>query len=357
MQIKGATVLVAGMAKSGLAAVALLSKRGARVIGCDSKPLDAMPDVAAQLSALGASFRVQSPEAFEGVDLIVLSPGVPVSAVPAAIAVPVIGELELAAGFIQGPVIGITGSNGKTTTTSMVGHILSECGVPCQVGGNIGVPPAAMVDSSQEDQWNVLELSSFQLETIHEFRADIGVCLNITPDHLDRHGTLDAYAAAKRRLFETQTEKDYAVLNADNPICSGFAAQASGHVVWFSLNTPVAKPGFWLDDGVLRNESGALMEAHEIPVRGKHNIENTLAAAIAASLAGASHEQIRTAVHTFRAVEHRLEFVRNWKGVDFYNDSKATNVDADSEGHRCLRWRTVDHPWRQGQRQRLYRPP
>ena len=317
------------MARSGLAAAALLAKHGARVIGCDSKPLGQMPEAAAQLKSLGADFRLQSPESFVGVDLIVLSPGVPVNAVPAGLATPVIGDLELAAQFLKGRIIGITGSNGKTTTTSMVDHILRESGIACQVGGNIGIPPAAMVESSSDGQWNVLELSSFQLETIHDFRADIGVCLNVTPDHLDRHGTLDAYAAAKRRLFETQTKKDYAVLNADDPICSAYATYANGNVAWFSLTRPVAEPGFWLDGGhTLRNESACLMEAREIPVRGRHNIENTLAAATAAHLAGTPLPEIAKAVSTFRAVEHRLEFVRKWNGIDFYNDSKATNVDA-----------------------------
>ena len=318
MRIEGATVLVAGMAKSGLAAAALLLKKGARVIACDSKPVDT--------TELGIEFRLQSPAAFKGIDLIVLSPGVPVNAVPTGI--PVIGELELAASFLKGPTIGITGSNGKTTTTSLVGHILEGSGIPFQIGGNIGLPPTAMVDSSQDGQWNVLELSSFQLETIQDFRAEIGVCLNITPDHLDRHGTLDAYAGSKRRLFETQTENDYAVLNADDKICSGFPARAKSKIVWFSLEHAVPGPGFWLEGNMLRDEGGPLMEAAEIPVRGRHNIENTLAAATTARLAGASLTQIGDAVKTFRAVEHRLEFVRNWNGIDFYNDSKATNVDA-----------------------------
>ena len=323
MRIEGATVLVAGMAKSGLAAIALLKRRGAaRIIATDTKPFE--------LQTLGVDeFRLQSPVAFHGVDLIVLSPGVPVQAVPASVTTPVIGDLELTAPFWKGRILAITGSNGKTTTTSMIGHIFKESGIPAQVGGNIGVPPAAMVDDSREDQWNVLELSSFQLETIHDFRAHIGVCLNITPDHLDRHGTLEDYAAAKRRLFETQTEMDYAVLNADDAICSGFKAHARGQIAWFSLSHPVDPPGFCLDPyGALRSQMGFLMWANEIPVRGRHNIENTLAAATAAHLAGATLAQISAAVQTFKAVEHRLEFVRNWNGVDFYNDSKATNVDA-----------------------------
>jgi len=326
MQIEGLTVLVAGMAKSGLAAAELLSKKGARVIATDIKPLDAT--AASHIRELGADFRLQSQEVFENADLIVLSPGVPVNIVPTNVKAPVIGELELAAQYLKGRTIGITGSNGKTTTTSMIGHILHESGIASQVGGNIGLPPTAMVDASYDGQWNVLELSSFQLETIHDFRADIGVCLNITPDHLDRHGSLDAYASAKRRLFETQTKNDYAVLNSDDAICSNFKNYVQGKLAWFSLEHRVAAPGFWLEGRTLRNESQVLMDAGEIPVRGRHNIENALAAATAAHLAGASHEQIRQALMTFRAVEHRLEFVRNWKGIDFYNDSKATNVDA-----------------------------
>ena len=322
MKIQGATVLVAGMAKSGLAAIQLLKKRGAaRIIATDTKPFDA--------ETVGADeFRLQSPEAWQGVDLIVLSPGVPLSAVPTT-KTPVIGDLELAGQFLKGRTIGITGSNGKTTTTSMIGHILRESGIACQVGGNIGVPPAAMVETSTDGQWNVLELSSFQLETIHDFRAHIGVCLNITPDHLDRHGTLEAYAASKRRLFETQTEMDYAVLNADDTICSSFMRNARSQTAWFSLSESVSPPGFCLDPyGALRSRTDFLIWANEIPIRGRHNIENTLAAATAAHLAGATLSQIRAAIMTFKAVEHRLEFVRDWKGIAFYNDSKATNVDA-----------------------------
>ena len=322
MRIEGATVLVAGMAKSGVAAIELVKLHGAaRIIAVDTKPFDP--------AALGVQeFRLQSPEAFRGVDLIVLSPGVPAQVVPSEIETPVIGELELAAPFLKGRTIGITGSNGKTTTTSMVGHILKESGIAHQVGGNIGVPPAAMVNTSKDGQWNILELSSFQLETIDTFHADIAVCLNITPDHLDRHGSLEAYAAAKRRLFETQTEINFSVLNADDQMCSSFKTYTRSRTAWFSLEHPVAAPGFWLENTTLRTEEGPLMEAIEIPVRGRHNIENILAAATVTHLAGATLAQIRAAVRTFKAVEHRLEFVRNWKGIDFYNDSKATNVDA-----------------------------
>jgi len=173
----------------------------------------------------------------------------------------------------------------------------------------------------------VLELSSFQLETIRDFRAHIAVCLNVTPDHLDRHHTLENYAAAKGRLFETQQPDDFAVLNADDSYCVGYSAITSGRPLWFS-STRAITPGVWLENKQLWFDGEPLMPAAEIPIRGRHNVENTMAAAAAARLAGAGLAAIASAVRSFRAVEHRLEFVRNVRGVDFYNDSKATNVDA-----------------------------
>ena len=238
-----------------------------------------------------------------------------------------IGEVELAAPFLKGRTIGITGSNGKTTTTSLIGHILREAGVPVQVGGNIGTAVTAMVESSREDGWNVLELSSFQLETIAEFRAHIGLALNVTQNHLDRHHTFEAYAAAKGRLFETQQAGDFAVLNAEDPVCVRYAERTAATVQWFSSRRKVA-PGAHLCADKLVLDGELLMTAGEIPIRGRHNIENVLAAAIAAARAGVGHAAIAAAVRTFHAVEHRLEFVRQVSGVDFYNDSKATSVDA-----------------------------
>jgi UDP-N-acetylmuramoylalanine--D-glutamate ligase len=317
------------MAKSGLASVELLAKQGAEVRATDLK-LPA-PEVLHELDVLQAPFALQAPEVFEGADLIVLSPGVPTDLEPLDVArkrgATVIGEVELASYFLCGPVIGITGSNGKTTTTALAGHILQESGIPVQVGGNIGTPVTAMIDSSRPDQWNVLELSSFQLETIDQFRAQIAVALNVTPDHLDRHHSLENYAAAKGRLFETQQAGDWAVLNADDPVCTGYAAKTAATPVWFSSTHPVS-PGVSLREGELWLDGERLMPSAELPIRGRHNVENTMAAAAACRLAGASLAQIAAAVRTFHAVEHRLEFVRNVSGVDFYNDSKATNVDA-----------------------------
>ena len=318
MKLEGARVVVVGMARSGVAAVELLREKGARVRAVDQKPA-------------AAGVEPQTEASFADAELVVLSPGVPADLAVLDGArhrgVRVIGDLELASWFLQGEIIGITGANGKTTTTALTGHILKQSGIPVQVGGNIGTPPAAMVKTSRAGQWNVLELSSFQLETTDTFRAHIGAALNVTPDHLDRHGTLERYADAKGRLFTEQTADDYKVLNADDPICQGYAGRGRGAVVWFSSTREVS-PGAFLRGSEIVLNGASVMKTSEVPLRGVHNLENTMAAAAMASLAGATHAQIRAAVMTFPGVEHRLEFVRKLDGVDWYNDSKATNVDA-----------------------------
>jgi UDP-N-acetylmuramoylalanine--D-glutamate ligase len=319
MNIDGSKALVVGMEKSGRAAADFLRARGAAVTATDLKPHDV------------PGFRPQTDELFnEAWQLIVLSPGVPADlpGVEAARArgVDVIGEVELAAPYLKGPVIGITGSNGKTTTTSLVGHILQSSGTPAQIGGNIGTPVIAMTETSRPDQWNVLELSSFQLETIRTFRAHIGVCLNVTQNHLDRHYTFAKYAAAKENLFHAQQPGDHAVLNADDETCRSFALRATAAPVWFSKWDPV-REWFIFEDQIWCG-SEALMPLAEIPIPGLHNAENVMAAAAASKIAGVPMEKIAAAVRTFKAVEHRLEFVAEILGIRFYNDSKATSVDA-----------------------------
>jgi UDP-N-acetylmuramoylalanine--D-glutamate ligase len=327
MNLQGTRTLVVGMKKSGLASAEFLVRRGAVVRATDIKPLAELPGVA----ELGIPFTRQSPEVFEHCELIVISPDVPADLAPLEAArargVRVIGEVELAAPYLKGRTIGITGSNGKTTTTSLIGHILTEAGVAVQVGGNIGLPVTAMVEPSRENAWNVFELSSFQLETIRDFRAHIGLALNVTQNHLDRHHTFENYAAMKARLFETQQPGDFAVLNADDPVCVSYASRTAATVQWFSSLRKV-EPGATLCGDKLVVLGKLLMNSAEIPIRGRHNIENVLAAALAASRAGVDHAAIAAAVRSFRAVEHRLEFVRSLNGVDFYNDSKATSVDA-----------------------------
>ena len=288
MNLKGTKALVVGMKKSGLASAALLAARGRR--GARHRPQAARRTARASANSTSRS-PSRRPRSSRAAELIVLSPDVPADLAPLEEArrrgVPVIGEVELAAPFLKGRTIGITGSNGKTTTTSLIGHILRESGVPVQVGGNIGVPVTAMIDSSRDDGWNVLELSSFQLETIVEFRAHIALALNVTQNHLDRHHTFENYAAAKGRLFETQRPGDFAVLNADDAVCVAYAARTAATPQWFSSRRKV-EPGASLCGDKLILDGKLLMQAGEIPIRGRHNVENVLAASIAAARAGVS---------------------------------------------------------------------
>jgi UDP-N-acetylmuramoylalanine--D-glutamate ligase len=271
-------------------------------------------------------------------DLIVISPGVPVQTPELerarSLGIPVIGEVELASRFLQGKTLAITGSNGKTTTTTLLGKILAEGGLPVQVGGNIGTPMLELIATSTPETWNVLEISSFQLETVAEFHPKIAVILNITPDHLDRHGSFGQYAAEKEKVFAQQDAKDFLVLNADDKATQMAAGRTRSQVFWFSGSRPQVKRGAFVHQNVIVfvPQEGAAMEpvlaVTEIPLKGAHNVENVLAAVCAARLAGVSAESIRESVKSFTAVDHRLQFVAKVKGVDYYNDSKATNVDA-----------------------------
>jgi UDP-N-acetylmuramoylalanine--D-glutamate ligase len=321
MDLKDRRVVVVGMARSGVAAVRLLQQKGAYVRAVDEKPMG---------EVLGVTVEPQTEAAFRDAELVVISPGVPADLdlleKARARGIAVIGELELAAPFLKGGNIGVTGTNGKTTTTALVGHILKESGIACQVGGNIGTPPAAMVETSRDGQWNVLELSSFQLETIRTFHAPIAACLNITQNHLDRHHTFENYVHAKARLFERQERNDAAILNADDPVTVEFAAHTPASTSWFSGSREVS--GAWLEGDVIKLQGEALLDVHDLRLRGRHNYENVMAAALIADRAGAKLPQIAKAAASFAPVQHRLELVREIDGVAYYNDSKATSVDA-----------------------------
>ncbi len=338
IELKNKRVLVVGLGKSGLAAARFLKKRGASVTVSDARPATLIAELP---MLLDEGFMVEAGShgllTFRRQDLIVVSPGVPMSTPELvqvrALGLHIIGELELGAEFLAGQSIGITGSNGKTTTTTLVGEILAASGRPTLVGGNIGRPVTDLAEESTPDTWSVLEVSSFQLETVETFKPRIALVLNITPDHLDRHGSFEAYAAAKARITEFQTADDFLVLNAEDVKTQMVAAKTKAQIYWFSAKRQIKQGAFAHGESIFFiPKEGAkpepIMPVAEIPLAGAHNVENVLAAITAAKLAGVETATIRSAVAAFKAVEHRLEFVRELDGVRYYNDSKATNVDA-----------------------------
>jgi UDP-N-acetylmuramoylalanine--D-glutamate ligase len=335
--LAGRPVTVVGLARSGVASCRLLRTLGARVTGTDARAADALTPEARALSAEGVRLVLggHPSEAFETTQLVVVSPGVPADhptlAGCRARGIPVLGEVELAYRTMTAEFVAITGTNGKTTTTALVGALLRESGRPVLVGGNIGRPLAAEALTFPEDGWVVAEVSSFQLETTEAFRPHVAAILNVTPDHLDRHGSVAAYAEAKARIFRAQGPGDWGVLNADDPGASALASRVRGRLLWFSRLQPVPQ-GTWVRDGwvTLRIGSGdqPICPVSDILLRGAHNLENVLAATACAGALGGPSSRLRAAIRAFRAVPHRLEWVRDRAGVAFYNDSKGTNIDA-----------------------------
>jgi len=336
MDLKNKRVLVVGLGASGVAAALFLQSRGAQVTVSDAKPQEQLGQEIPVLLDHGIAVETggHGERTFRGQDFIVVSPGVPVDSPPLvqarALGESVIGEIELACRFLPKKIVAITGSNGKTTTTTLAGEIIAAGGFPTVVGGNIGTPAISLVERTTPETVVVLEVSSFQLETIQTFRPKIAVVLNITPDHLDRHHTFANYTAAKARIFENQQAGDFAVLNADDPNCVALAGLTRAQLFWFSRNTEVKQGAYVREGRVLfrDQEQREIMLASEIPLKGAHNGENTLAAICVGVLMGCETARIRKAVQDFKAVEHRLEYVATIRGVEYYNDSKATNVDA-----------------------------
>ncbi len=332
MRWEGKRVLIVGLGKSGLAAVRFLVRCGAVVSAADERTADELGDAIKSLDDLPVKLHLggHSRDTFLAQDVIVPSPGVawdhPHLAAAREHGVQTVGELDIAAEFLKGRVIGVTGTNGKTTTVSLIGHVMNLAGMAVSVAGNIGTPLLTTVGESLEDQWHVLELSSFQLEAANTFRCDIAVVLNITPDHLDRHHSFEKYVAAKTRIFDNQERSDFAVLNAHDAGSRDLVEGVKSSVVWFGRERPSNKGASVDSEGIAWN--GQHVCDSDLSIKGPHNLENALAAVAACALAGVELGVIGQSLKTFRPVEHRLEFVRDVGGVAYYNDSKATNVDA-----------------------------
>jgi UDP-N-acetylmuramoylalanine--D-glutamate ligase len=337
MEIAGRKVLVIGAARSGIASARFLAQRGATVALNDQKLLAEWPVEALDLKTEGVGHVAGEAPSWllDQIDLVVVSPGVPTQAIPIRYAdrrgAEVIGEIELASRFLRGRIVAITGTNGKTTTTTLIGKMLEDAGMNVQVGGNIGKALISMIESSSDDSWNVVEVSSFQLETIVDFHPTVAAVLNVTPNHMDRYESLMDYAAAKHNIFRNQTPGDVAILNADDGIVSSWADGLRAHVAQFSVKRELSE-GLFLRgrDLVSRTNDGEriLATRDEMQLRGTHNVENVLAALAAGLACGAPPQSLRETVRRFRPVEHRLEEVGEINGVRFFNDSKATSVDA-----------------------------
>ena len=332
MNVAGKKVLVMGAGRSGIACAKFLVARGATVALSDAKPIEKWSAEAVALKSLGVGcLGGETPGwLLDQIDLVVISPGVPTSTIPVRYAeragAEVIGEVELASRYLKGRLVAITGSNGKTTTTSLIGQLLKDAGLPTLVGGNIGTPLISLVEASSDDGWTVVEMSSFQLETIREFHPNVAVALNVTPNHMDRYESFTDYAAAKHRIFMNQGPGDVAILNADDEIVSSWAKGLRAHVANFSVKQQLEE-GLFLRgrEIVSRTQSlraGFIKCSTEMKLRGLHNVENVLAALAAGLACGAAPESMRETVKAFRPVEHRLEFVSEVAGVKFYNDSK-----------------------------------
>ena len=336
MELKGKNVLVCGMARSGVAAAQLLLSCGAKVTVHDLKTEEQLGDALAPLHETGCVFALgEDPlKVVEGRDLIVISPGIawakPFVQKALSLGIEVIAELELGARLTQGRLVAITGTNGKTTTTTLVGELFRATGRTTHVVGNIGYPITETAGISRPDDVTVAEVSSYQCEGISTFHPDVAALLNITEDHLVRHGSMETYIAMKHRIFERQTAHDVAVLNYDDPVCRGMAEGLKAHVAWFSRKERVPY-GAYVQDGLIMlalEKCQPVCLTSEVRIPGPHNLENALAAVTIAGALGVPCERMREVLMAFPGVEHRIETVRELDGVTYINDSKGTNVDS-----------------------------
>ena len=350
MKVNGKRILVVGMARSGCAAAELLLSHGAIPILSDTRKADAFGDILNPFKDTVCELRLgEDPTKLIGeVDGIVISPGVPIDAPLVTLAkehgIPLIGELELAFSLLQGEVLAVTGTNGKTTTVTLLGKIFENMGQQSYVAGNIGYPLSAVALTSKKTDIVVTEVSSFQLESIKTFRPHVAAVLNISEDHLNRHGTMAQYTKLKQRIFENQRETDIAVLNLDDPLVAKMAGKIKSKVMYFSRTQPVEE-GAYIKDGKIIWTSGGvkkiICDADKVLIPGDHNLENALAATAMAAAMGVPAPIIRHTLQIFTGVEHRIERVRVLKGVVYINDSKGTNVDSTVKAVKSMNAPTV----------------
>ncbi len=329
--LKNKNILIVGFGVTGVATAQFLINRGAFVTVADRKK-EREPGSEALLirdPRIKMELGAHRIETFEKADLIVISPGVPHTIEPVIKAkeqgIPVMGEMELASRFITEPIIAVTGTNGKTTTTTLLCKMLEDSGLKVFVGGNIGNPLIAYVDKQEKAEIVVIEVSSFQLDTIDTFRANVAVLLNITEDHMNRYPDLDAYAKSKARIFENQKTDDTAVLNGSDPVVCSLSKDIQSRKVFFSSK---GKKGVTISDGSIISQKNISRLLADFKLPGKHNMENAAAASLAALAAGGTFEGVRSALRKFKGLSHRLEHINTLNGIDFFNDSKATNVDS-----------------------------
>ena len=343
-------VLVVGMARSGVAAAQLLRASGAEVTVNDSKPEEELGQQLKPLEGLQLERRFGCPamELLEGKDCLVISPGIPDTA-PFVVkakemGIYVIGELELAAQLSRGTLISVTGTNGKTTTVSLLGEIFANSGKVTHVVGNIGYPFSLASLVSRKEDVIVCEVSSFQMETADTFHPHVALLTNITEDHLNRHGTMEVYTAMKMRMFKNQTASDFAVFNADDPGLEGLHKQVKSRVLFFSRKQEVKEGAFVRDGQIMIRMDGnerKICGTDEVFIPGPHNLENALGAVCAAAVMNIPIPVIRHSLKTFRGVEHRIESVRVLDGVEYFNDSKGTNVDSTIKAVQTMTKPTV----------------